>query len=181
VVAAVSGEVATVAGAVPKPPTHAPPAYECPFCQVAAGQERPSPGTQQADVVYRDGWVTAFIANKWWPHNPGHVLIIPNRHYENLFDLPETYGGPFQAVSRAVAYAFKEVYGAAGVSTRQHNEPDGNQDVWHYHLHVYPRYPQDNLYGSQGYVVGAEARAPFASRLRAFLSEQGQHLGLPGL
>ena len=44
----------------------------------------------------------------------------------------------------------KTAFGCPGVSTRQHNEPAGNQDVWHYHVHVFPRWHGDRLYGSEG-------------------------------
>ena len=43
--------------------------------------------TQQDDVIYRDHVVTAFIGLYWWPNNPGHVIIVPNRHIENIYDL----------------------------------------------------------------------------------------------
>ena len=42
----------------------------------------------------------------------------------------------------------KESYGCEGISLHQYNEPAGNQDVWHYHLHVIPRWPNDDLYAN---------------------------------
>ncbi len=68
--------------------------------------------------------------------------------------------------ARAVALALKAAYGCDRVSTRQHNEPAGGQDVWPYHLHVFPRYPGDGLYGSYRRPTSAEARAAFAHKLR---------------
>jgi histidine triad (HIT) family protein len=55
---------------------------------------------------------------------------------------------------------------------RQHNEPAGNQDAWHYHVHVFPRYAGDALYGSlpEREFVSAERRRPYADRLRAWFS-----------
>jgi diadenosine tetraphosphate (Ap4A) HIT family hydrolase len=41
--------------------------------------------------------------------------------------------------------AMRHTYGCDGISTRQHNEPAGYQDVWHFHLHVFPRYHGDVL------------------------------------
>ena len=92
--------------------------------------------------------MTAFMALLWWPNNEGHVLIIPNQHFENIYDLPRQYAHRIQDLAQEIAIAFKHIYGCDGVSTRQHNEPAGNQDVWHYHLHVFPRYAGDNLYHS---------------------------------
>lgn len=55
---------------------------------------------------------------------------------------------------------------------RQHNEPDGNQDVWHFHVHVFPRYAGDNLYTNhenKRFVSLAE-RKVYADRLKAALA-----------
>ncbi|MFB4159664.1 HIT family protein [Geomicrobium sp. JSM 1781026] len=111
---------------------------------------RPNNGTKQKYIVYQDSNVTVFVASKWWPNNHGHVLVVPNEHYENLYELPVHLAGPIHYVTQLVAHAMKEAYGCDGISTRQHNEPASNQDVWHYHLHVYPRYKNDQLYTTKG-------------------------------
>ena len=54
--------------------------------------------------------------------------------------------------------------------TRQHNEPDGQQEVWHYHLHVFPRHAGDDLDGSEARVASPEERKPYAEALRAALT-----------
>jgi histidine triad (HIT) family protein len=84
---------------------------------------------------------------------------------------PEGYLCP---VARMIALAFKEVYGCDGVSTRQHNEPAGNQDVWHYHLHVTPRYAGDQFYESCREFMPADERARHAQRLKDFLARERQ-------
>lgn len=55
------------------------------------------------------------------------------------------------------------------ISTRQHNGPAGNQDVWHYHLHVFPRYSNDGLYTAQKLRYTTEERIELAASLRAAL------------
>jgi histidine triad (HIT) family protein len=65
----------------------------------------------------------------------------------------------------------KALYNCDGTSTRQHNEPDGNQDVWHYHVHVFPRYADDNLYDSNYFEMPVAERAQYASRLRAYFQK----------
>jgi len=149
---------------------HAPEDYACPFCLAVAGVEDARVRTVQEDIIYRDGTVTAFIAARFWPDCRGNVLVVPNAHYENLYDLPDEAGARVYAVARRVALAMKREYGCAGVSTRQHNEPAGNQDVWHYHLHVFPRYPGDDLYGNKPVNTTPAERAPYARRLRAALA-----------
>jgi histidine triad (HIT) family protein len=148
---------------------HAPDGYDCPFCRLASGLET-SISTQE-DVIYRDEHVTAFMCAGWWPNNKGHVLIVPNSHYENIYDLPPELGTPIQRIAQRVAIAFRELYECDGVSTRQHNEPAGNQDVWHYHLHVFPRYEGDLLYISRRVSSTQEERAPYAAKLRAWLAD----------
>lgn len=124
--------------------SHAPPSYRCPFCRNVRTGDADLP----LEVVHRDDDVFVKVNPNWWPRNPGSVLVIPVDHHENVFDLPPELGTPIQRAVRAAAVAMKEAYGCDGVSTRQHNEPAGNQDVWHYHVHVFPRWHGDGLYGS---------------------------------
>ncbi len=154
---------------------HAPEGYICPFCQIAA--DLAGPITQPSDVVYRTQRVTAFIASHWFPNNPGHVLVIPNRHYENLYDLPVREAGYIHSAAKKIALALKAAYGCAGISTRQHNEPAGYQEVWHYHLHVFPRWPADDLYLTyrNWRATTVEERKTFADKLKLFLSTPGSH------
>src|SRR3982750_72703 len=62
---------------------HAPAGYVCPFCRVATGGE--DEHRTQRDVVRRDELATAFVSPRWWPRNHGHVMVVPNAHYENLY------------------------------------------------------------------------------------------------
>lgn len=82
-------------------------------------------------------------------------------------------------IHRAVqmkVFAMKNTYGCNGVSPRQHNEPAGNQDVLHYHLHVYPRYENDNLYLAKGTYTESDERPFYSEKLRSgiegFLANQ---------
>jgi histidine triad (HIT) family protein len=149
---------------------HAPEGYVCPFCMVICGDEGEVTYTKQSAVVYRDEKITAFIASHWWPKNPGHVLIIPNEHFENIYDLPDDLSDAIHRFAKKVSIAFKEVYGAEGVSTRQHNEPAGSQEVWHYHLNIFPRYAGDDFYVRypENRKTSLEERAPYAKRLREY-------------
>lgn len=150
---------------------HAPKEYDCPFCRVVKGHDLEAPYTKQSDVVYRDSWVTAFICARWWENNSGHVLIIPNQHVENLYDLPSALSIKIHDLERKVAIAFKYAYACDGTSSRQHNEPSGSQEVWHYHLHVFPRYREDDLYRSSHRMVPAEERLPYAEKLKAYFDD----------
>ena len=63
------------------------------------------------------------------------------------------------------------VYDCDGVSTRQHNEPAGNQGVWQYHQHVFPRNKGDKLYFLEQAEMPIEKRARYALKLRDYFSE----------
>ena len=148
---------------------HSPENYVCPLCQIAKG-EVTDKGNQEPSVIWRDASVTVFIAGKWWRSNPGHVIVIPNAHIENIYDMPEEMGHTIFDASKKVAIALKETYKCDGVSTRQHNEPAGNQDVFHYHLHVFPRYEGDNLYINHNdtYWPIQEEKQSYVDKLKAY-------------
>jgi histidine triad (HIT) family protein len=150
--------------------THAPPGYQCPFCALASGVDN----ARQQDIVRRTAGAMAFISPRWWPNNQGHVLVVPVQHYENLYDLPDTAGHAVHDLVRDVAIAIRATYGCGGTSTRQHNEPAGDQNAWHYHVHVFPRYTGDYLYTSlpDPEFVTAEQRQPYAQRLRGYFASE---------
>jgi len=151
---------------------HSPEKYICPLCQIARG-ERTEKGDQEGAVILRDKIITVFIAGKWWKSNPGHVIIIPNEHIENIYDMPEEIGHKIFDFSKKVAIALKETYKCDGTSTRQHNEPAGNQDVFHFHLHVFPRHTGDNLYlnHKDTYWPTQEEKQLYVERLKNYLSQ----------
>jgi len=150
---------------------HSPEKYTCPLCQISRG-EPTEKGNQEPSIIFRDKFLTVFIAGKWWRSNPGHVIIIPNEHIENIYDMPEEMGHKIFDYSKKMAMALKETYKCDGVSTRQHNEPAGNQDVFHYHLHVFPRYAGDNLYlnHKDTYWPTQEEKQPYVDKLKDYLS-----------
>ena len=152
--------------------SHQPDEYRCPFCSIVAGQDSHDDWNKQSDVVLRADLATAFVSPQWWPQNYGHVLVVPNGHYENVYEIPDEALAAVQIVGKRIALALKATYDCPGTSFRQHNEPAGYQDVWHYHLHVYPRYPDDELYRQhkERRVVPPAERLPYAEKLRAYLA-----------
>jgi len=149
---------------------HEPKNYICPFCKITSGIEDKFVYTRQADIFYQDQFITAFIASHWWPNNKGHIIIIPNDHVENIYDLPDNLSDQIHHFEKKATIALKKVYQCDGVSSRQHNEPCGNQDVWHYHLHIFPRYKNDQLYllNDEKKLSSPEERTPFAIQLKKY-------------
>jgi histidine triad (HIT) family protein len=123
---------------------HAPQGYDCPFCELSEGKE--TEYNAQADIVWEDTNTLAFVSPKWWINNPANVLVITKKHYENIYDIPDAELSDVYKVAKKIALAIKESYPSDGTSMRQHNEPGGGQDVWHFHVHVFPRYRDDKLY-----------------------------------
>jgi histidine triad (HIT) family protein len=150
--------------------SHAPEGYACPFCRYVAGlgDER----VQPTHFVERTPDTLTYVSPKWWPNNHGALLVIPTLHVENLYSLPDELGGPLLRATRRAALALKAAFDCDGVSTRQHNEPGGNQDVWHFHVHVFPRYEGDGLYGSKGAWADPAEMERRATLLRAAMPDE---------
>jgi len=145
--------------------THAPPEYICPFCLLIQGKENNQTQLRKTDIVFQTTDITAFMATRKWPNNQGHVLIIPNKHFENIYDLPFSISSKIHALSRNIALAMKSEYQCDGIMLRQHNEPAGDQNIWHYHLHIIPRYQNDDFYYTQKNPFAAKERASYAQKL----------------
>lgn len=147
---------------------HEPKWYICPFCLLVNWIENDKVYSRQSDIIYKDKDLMAFISSHTWPNNYWNVIIIPKKHIENIYDLPEDLGNKIFSLSKKIAIAMKEVYKCDAISVRQHNEPAWNQDVFHYHYHIIPRYHKDNLYvrHEEKFKVPVEERAKYAQKLR---------------
>lgn len=152
---------------------HAPENYKCPICLAVEGVESKDTMMKQDDIFYRDDLVMAVINSKFIGNNPGHVIVVPLKHYENLYELPEKEAGQIMKIAREVALAMKEVRRCEGVMIQQNNEPASGQHAFHYHMHVFPRFNNDNLHEnmSKVRVATAEEKMSFSSEMRKFFSK----------
>jgi histidine triad (HIT) family protein len=146
---------------------NAPAGYECPFCGIAATLPQASP---ESAVVLVQQDVFALVPLHHYGGIRGNCLIAPRRHFENVLDIPDELGNEFFRAARRLSAAMQLAFGCDGISTRQHNGPAGDQDVWHFHLHVIPRFQGDNLHGGQKVLYEKDERQDVASRLRAALT-----------
>jgi len=140
------------------------------FLAVVEGLESPELLTQQSDVFYRDAQLTAFVSSHRYQKAGGNALVVPNVPHENLYTIPDEVLCALHRFAKRLAVAFKIVYRCDGVMLRQHNEPAGSQDVWHYHLHVIPRFEDDGFYAAlpQKILTTPAEREPYARLLRAY-------------
>jgi len=110
---------------------------DCIFCKILAGEA-------EGSFVYRDEVCAAFMDIQ--PVNPGHLVVIPKRHAAYLADLKEAEGAQIFRVAQRLAAALRQ----SGVKCEGVNFflADGEaamQEVFHVHLHVFPRYPGDGF------------------------------------
>jgi histidine triad (HIT) family protein len=112
---------------------------DCPFCNIASGQA-------PASIVYEDSTVLAFMDLN--PANIGHTLVIPRKHWENMYEIPEKTLTEMAPIVKRVCGAVKKTTGAEGITILQLNGKAAGQIVMHFHIHVIPRYSKDAI--SQG-------------------------------
>lgn len=157
------------------------PEYACPFCAIAVGEE--TAYNAQSDVIHRDALTTAFVCPKWWAAAPAHALVVPNKHYENVYSIPDAELAAVYATAKKVAIAIRSAYACEGTSMRQHNEQGGGQDVWHFHVHVFPRQADDRLYerNTETRIASPGERAQYAELLRRGLQVRSEPSATPAL
>lgn len=108
-----------------------------------------------------------------FPLSTGHALVVPRRHVSDLYELPDDLAGPILSTAARVARALKRAFGADGVTLRQNNGAASDQHLFHFHLHVIPRFDGDleRFNATPAHAAGAE-QDEAAARLRAALKAE---------
>lgn len=106
---------------------------DCLFCKIINGD---IPSTK----VYEDEHVYAFM--DIMPLTKGHTLLIPKQHCQDLFEMPEDVAANLYKAAPKVANAIKKAFNPAGMNTVNNNGAFAGQTVFHYHLHLIPRYDE---------------------------------------
>ena len=109
---------------------------DCIFCSIISGDI-------PAIKVYEDDQTLSFMDIN--PGNTGHLLIIPKQHYRNIFDIPPATAGKIMEVGTKLASAIKAALNPDGLNLFQSNEAAAFQSVFHFHLHLIPRWEDDSL------------------------------------
>ena len=121
-----------------------------------------------ADIVYEDDETLAFLDIN--PINPGHTLVVPKRFARNLLDADETILAAVMKTAQKVAHAIKESLGADGINIGINNESAAGQVVFHFHVHVIPRFSDDGLRHWPGRPYASGEAAATAEKIRAKLA-----------
>ena len=109
---------------------------KCIFCKIAAG-EIPS-ATLYEDADFR---VILDVS----PASKGHALILPKEHYANLYELEDELAAKVLVLAKKMITKLKDIVGCDGYNIVQNNGTAAGQTVFHFHMHLIPRYENDNV------------------------------------
>jgi histidine triad (HIT) family protein len=109
---------------------------DCLFCRIVAGEV-------PATVVDEDEATISFMDIS--PANPGHALVIPRKHSADLLEIPDDDLAACAAAAKRLAARQRERLGADGVNLLNSCRPAAWQTVFHFHIHVIPRFDDDPL------------------------------------
>ncbi len=106
----------------------------CIFCKIAGG-DIPS------KTIYEDEDFRVILDLS--PATRGHALILPKEHFANLYELPDELAGKVMKLAKKMATLMTEKLGCDGFNLVQNNGETAGQTVFHFHLHLIPRYKDD--------------------------------------
>lgn len=106
----------------------------CIFCKIANG-EIPS------QTLYEDDKFRVIL--DLGPATKGHALILPKEHHANLYELPEELAGEAMKLAKKMVAQMTERLGCEGFNLIQNNGDMAGQTVFHFHMHMIPRYQAD--------------------------------------
>ncbi len=107
---------------------------DCIFCKIANG-EIPS------RTIHEDDFCRVIL--DLGPAARGHALVLPKEHYANIYELPEDKTAQAFVVARKMASRMTEKLGCDGFNIVQNNGETAGQTVFHFHIHLIPRYKDD--------------------------------------
>ena len=129
------------------------PCPNCVFCQIIRKEA-------SASIVYEDEQVVAFLSNR--PVNEGHTLVVPKKHYENIYEIPEEEAAYLFKIAKRVAHAVKDAMGAEGIRIVQNNGWAAGQVIFHLHVHVIPMKPTEGFSHGKAFRDHTNPRNPEA-------------------
>jgi len=108
----------------------------CIFCQIV---DKKAP----AKVIYENENVICFLPKKVEVY--GHTLVVPKKHYADLYDMPTEILCDLVKVAQKLTLEYKQKINATGMNLMHASGKDGQQSVFHFHFHLFPRFKDDGL------------------------------------
>ncbi len=111
---------------------------ECEFCNIVADK---SPSNK----IYEDENILAFAPLKKGIISKGHMLIIPKKHYSNIYDIPKEELYHIMDSIKHISQKLKDKFNAEGINLLHASGKVAQQSKFHFHIHLIPRYRDDGL------------------------------------
>lgn len=108
----------------------------CIFCRIANG-EIPT------KTLYEDDMFRVIMDNS--PASKGHALILPKKHFANIYELDNNTASEALVLAKRMASVMTEALGCTGFNILQNNGEAAGQTVFHFHIHLIPRYENDGV------------------------------------
>ena len=96
-----------------------------------------------ANIIYEDSDIIAFLDIA--PISIGHTLVIPKKPYKDIYELPDDIIGKLFKVVKDLSIKLKKTFNADGINLINNNEKRAGQVVFHYHVHIIPRFNDDKI------------------------------------
>jgi histidine triad (HIT) family protein len=109
---------------------------DCIFCSIAAGDG-------PAEIIEQDEHTVAFMDINPWTR--GHALVIPKKHAKNIFEIEDEELEHVAVAAKRLATRIRDTLDCDGINLLNSAEPAAWQTVFHFHVHVIPRYEDDPL------------------------------------
>ena len=109
---------------------------DCIFCKIISGEIGSA-------TIYENEEFKVILDR--FPANEGHVLILPKYHYSNIFDIDPEVGGRLFQLAIRIAGVMQKTLGFEHMNVMQNNGLVAGQTVFHFHLHLIPRYENDGV------------------------------------
>ena len=108
----------------------------CIFCKIANG-------VIPSATIYEDDKFRVIL--DLGPASKGHALILPKEHYADIYEIPEELAGEAYKLAVRLARKMTEALGCDGFNIVQNNKEVAGQTVFHFHMHLIPRYKDDHV------------------------------------
>ena len=135
---------------------------DCIFCKIVKGEI-------DSAKVFENEKVFAFLDIT--PLNKGHCLVIPKEHIEIIFDIDKDILREITSSAKNIAGIMRDVLGAKAVNLINASGKEAEQSVFHFHLHIVPRYENDGLemnkwWQSKAKKISTEELKDIANKIR---------------